>query len=292
MTPTRYYFSRIARAFGIHRRNQRMGDAASETHLLREAEAYLGALVWEKTEHIEPLATSYWNLRKLSHERDAVSTKLASCQERLNKAHEERAGLLNTVSEPEQKLNSEKAEIVTRLNSLAARRDEVVAAAKEIRRSYEGLKVKSEVLANETGKAKPGDQDIDKINASLNQLKVRFTALKTERTEISAEIEKGDARINDLAEQIRELKKTQHEFASKAFQVIGDANKDISALRAEYGILDTRMTQLHAEIGRHISRNASDDPACAEAAKGHMGLVEVMRALRKSITLNYKLAEM
>ena len=98
--------------------------------------------------------------------------------------------------------------------------------------------------------------------------------------------------INGLAEQIRELKKTQHEFASKAFQVIGDANKDISALRAEYGILDTRMTQLHAEIGRHISRNASDDPACAEAAKGHLGLVEVMRALRKSITLNYKLAEM
>ncbi len=292
MTSTRYYLSRIARAFGINRRNQRMGDAASETHLLREAEAYLGGLVWEKIEHIDPLAPSYWNLRKLAQEKEVVSAKLAECQERLNKAHAERADLLNTISDPEQRLHAEKAEIVTKLNALASRRDEVVAAAKEIRKSYEGLKVKSEVLASEAGNTKPGEADQSKIKDSLNLLKTRFNALKTERTEISEQIEKGDARINELAEQIKELKKGHHELASKAFQVIGDANKDISALRAEYGVLDTRMTQLQAEIGRHVSRNASNDPNCAEAAKGHQGLVDVMRALRKSITLNYKLAEM
>jgi len=41
MTPTRYFITRIALAFGISRRNQRMSDAAFETHLLREAEQIL-----------------------------------------------------------------------------------------------------------------------------------------------------------------------------------------------------------------------------------------------------------
>ncbi|WAC19678.1 hypothetical protein OVA24_20885 [Luteolibacter sp. SL250] len=292
MTPTRYFLSRIAHTLGIHRRNQRMSDAASETHLLRDAEAYLGAMVWRKVEDIESLSSSYWNLRKLSQEQEAISTGIASCQEKLNKAHEDRAALLNTVSEPEQKLLTEKAGIVAELGTLSTRRDEIVAAAKEIRKSYEGLKVKSEVLANQTGDTKPAAAEIDKLNTSLSQLKERFTSLKEERTRISEDIIKGDQRINELAEKIQSFRKSQHDNASKAIQSIGDANKDISSLRAEYGILDTRMSQLHAEIGKHVSRNAYGDPACAEAVKDHRGLVDVMQALRKSITLNYRLADM
>jgi chromosome segregation ATPase len=292
MTPTRYFLSRVAHTLGIHRRNQRMSDAASETHLLRDAEAYLGAMIWKKVENIEALSSSYWNLRKLSQEQESISSGLAACQEKLNKAHEERAVLLNSVSEPEQKFLAEKAGIVAELGTLSARRDEIVSAAKEIRKSYEGLKVKSEVLANQSGGSQPTTAEIDKINASLGQLKERFTSLKAERTRISEEIIKGDQKINEISEQIQTFRKSQQENASKAIQSIGDANKDISTLRAEYGILDTRMSQLHAEIGKHVSRNLSVDPACAEAVRDHRGLVEVMQALRKSITLNYRLADM
>jgi hypothetical protein len=74
-----------------------MADAASEMHLLREAEAYLGAAIWEKVENIEALSVEYWNLRKLIKERDDVRNKLLSCQQRLDRAHEERAALLNSV---------------------------------------------------------------------------------------------------------------------------------------------------------------------------------------------------
>lgn len=291
MTPTRYLISRIARAFGINRRNQRMSDAASEMHLLREAEAHLGAMIWNKIENIEKLSTEYWNLRKLTQERETVIAKLTECQERLNKAHEERAGLLNVVSEPEVKLNEERLVILERLAALTARRDEVISAAKEIRRTYDGLKVKSEVLAGESGDSKPSLAELDKIKTSLAELKARFTELKNDRVKVGAEIEQGDAEIDAIAEKIAALKKEQYGRASKAFQIIGDANKDISAYRAEFGILETRMTQLHAEIGRHVSRNVATDPACAEAAREQHGLVEVMRALRRSITLNHKLSE-
>lgn len=292
MTPTRYFLSRIARTLGIHRRNQRMSDAASEAHLLRDAEAHLGAMIWEKVENIETLSSNYWNLRKLAQKKDTISTKLESYHEKLNKAHEDRATLLNTVSTPEQNLLKEKAEIVANLSRLSSKRDEVVSAAKEIRKSYEGLKVKSEVLAIERGTAELPKDEINKINASLNQLRERFTALKAERTRISEEINLGDQQLSDLAEKIRSVKHSQHDKASKAIQLIGDANKDISALRAEYGILSTRMSQLHAEIGKHVSRSASGDASCAEAVKDHQGLVDVMEALRKSISLNHRLADM
>jgi predicted nucleic acid-binding Zn-ribbon protein len=291
MTSTRYLISRIARALGIHRRNQRMSDAAAETHLLREAEVQLGAIIWERVENIESLAADYWNLRKLSAEHKALAEKITECQERLGKAHEERSELLNISTEPELELAEEKNRIVAHLNQLAIRRDEVLAAAKEIRRTYEGLKVKAEVLSSQGGGNEIEPVDLEKIKSSLVQLKTRFSALKAERTQIASEIQEGDDRISEIAARIKELKKDQYAKASKAFQIIGDANKDISTHRAEIGIIETRMIQLQGVIGRHVSRNVSTDPLCAEAARNQQGLVEVMRALRKSITLNHKLVE-
>jgi hypothetical protein len=70
MTSSRYLVARVAQAFGYVRRAQRMADAASEMHLLREAEAQLGAAIWEKVENIEALSVEYWNLRKLVKESD------------------------------------------------------------------------------------------------------------------------------------------------------------------------------------------------------------------------------
>jgi chromosome segregation ATPase len=291
MTPTRYFIARITRAFGLHRKNQRMGDAASEMHLLREAEAHLGATIWEKIEGIDKLSTEYWNLRKLTQEREAVATRLTKCQEELKLAHEERANLLNVATEPELKLAAERGEILSRISTLTGRRDEVITSAKEIRRSYDGLKVKAEVIASEESGPRSSMDELDKINLSLADLKAKFVDLKNERLKIGAEIEKGDAEIDRISEGIRVLKKAQYDRASRAFQIIGDTNKEISSFRAELGVLETRMNQLYAEIGRYVSRNTATDSACAQAAKGQHGLVEVMAALRRSIAWNHKLAD-
>ena len=55
MTLTRYVLFRFAAAFGYNRRVIRMGDAASEMHLLKDAESLLGKRIWEKVEEIEDL---------------------------------------------------------------------------------------------------------------------------------------------------------------------------------------------------------------------------------------------
>jgi chromosome segregation ATPase len=290
MTSSRYLVARVAQAFGYIRRAQRMGDAASEMHLLREAEAQLGAAIWEKVEDIEALSVEYWNLRKLIKERNEVRKKLAACQEKLNLAHEERSDILNSSPEINQELLAKRVAMLTELENLARQRDQVVADAREIRRSYVGLKMKVEVLTNEGGDSPANQKEIEKVKARLVELREQFTKLKQERIRIGLLIEEGDAKVDEADEQLKEEKRQRRLHASEAFQAIGEGNKEISILRAESGLIDTQMRQLYAEIGRYVSRHTRQDPACAVAAASHQGMVDVMRALRRSIALNHRLA--
>ena len=286
MTSTRYYMARFAQAFGYYRKNQRMGDAASEMHLLREAEAHLGALVWEKVENIEELSVEYWNLRKFIKERDDVRHRVDECQARLDKAHEERSSLLNSTPEIHQELIDERVALLTELEKLAARRDEIVTEAREVRRSYDGLKMKLEVLSREATDA----GEIERVKARLVELKEKFADLKQQRIDVGSEIEAGDAKVDVVDAKLNEKKQDRRVNASEAFQVIGDGNKEMSILRAESAVLDTQMRQLYAEIGRFVSRHAAQHAGCAKAVESHKGLVDVMRALRLSIALNHRLA--
>lgn len=287
MTSTRYFAARFAQAFGYFRRAQRMADAASEMHLLREAEAFLGAAIWERVESIEALSVEYWNLRKLVKEREEVRARLAECQQRLDQAHEERSNLLNNTPDDNRDLFDERSALLAELEKLALKRDQIVAEARDVRRAYVGLKMKLEVLGNES----PVDQEeIAKVKSRLIDLKRRFAELKDQRIAVGEEIERGDVKVDLVEEKIKEKRLERREKASETFQLIGEGNKEISGLRAESGVLDTRMRQLYGEIGRYVSRNANHDPACAAAASTHRGLVDVMRALRRSIALNHRLA--
>ena len=168
--------------------------------------------------------------------------------------------------------------------------DEIVAEAREVRRAYDGFKMKLEVLTNESKDSEEGKAKIAEVKRRLADLKLKFSDLKKQRLLIATEIEAGDDKVDLVDEQLNEKKKDRRMHASEAFQVISEGNKEISILRAESGLLDTQMRQLYVEIGRFISRNTLRHPACAVAASSHQGLVDVMRALRRSIALNHRLA--
>jgi chromosome segregation ATPase len=290
MTSTRYFIARIAQAFGYYQKSQRMGDAASEMHLLREAETMLGLAIWEKVENIEALSVEYWNLRKLIKERDEIREKLAARQARLDQAHEERANIINMIPEGNQDLLDERTKLLSELETLSMRRDQIVAEAQEVRRSHVGLKMKLEVLTDQAHDSTAAKAEIDKVKSQLGELKSRFAELKQIRIEISRETDSGDLKIDQLEEKLNENRGGRKVLASEAFQVIGEGNKEISTLRAECGVIDTRMHQLYAEIGRYVSRNMRTNRACATACSSHRGLVDVMHALRHSIALNHRLA--
>jgi hypothetical protein len=287
MTSSRYLIARVAQAFGYFRRNLRMADAASEMRLLREAEAQLGAAIWEKVEGIEELSAEYWNLRKLIKEKEIVRQKLADCQVRLDQAHEERVNVLISAQQINQDLLDQRVELLMELEKLAHRRDEIVIEAREVRRIYDGMKMKLEVLTNESKGSEAGKEKIAEVKRRLAELKLKFSDLKKQRLLIGTETEAGDAKVDLVDEQLNEKKKDR---LMHAFQVISAGNKEISILRAESGLLDTQMRQLYAEIGRFVSRNTHLVPTCAAAASSHQGLVDVMRALRRSVALNHRLA--
>ncbi len=290
MTSSRYYIAKVAQAFGYFRKNQRLGDAASEMHLLREAEAQLGSVIWEKVENIEELSVEYWNLRKLIKERDIVRKKLSDCQAKLDEAHQERVALLSNDPEVQQVLLDERSALLGDLEKLGQRRDEIVVEAREIRRAYDGMKMKLEVLTKENSVSGNNGHEVEKVKTKLAELRVQFADLKRQRIEIGQEIDAGCAKVDLVDEKINEKKKFRRVNASEAFQAIGDGNKDISILRAESAVLDTQMRQLYAEIGRFVSRHTHSHPGCLAAAASHRGLVEVMGALRRSIALNHRLA--
>jgi len=290
MTSSRYYVARLAQAFGYFRKSQRMADAASEMHLLREAEAQLGMAIWENVENIEELSVEYWNLRKFMKERELISEKIIQCQVRLDTAHQERATLLTSAPEIHQELIDERVALLTLGERLAWERDELVAKARGIRRSHEGMMMKLAVLAEESTGAESEKEEIKQVKSQIEQFKVTFAELKQERVRVGELLAENDVKIDLVDAKLEEKKMDRRVHASEAFMVIGDGNKTISLLRAESALLETQMRQLYAEIGRHVSRNVNRHPACAAAASSHQGLVDVMRALRRSIALNHRLA--
>jgi chromosome segregation ATPase len=287
MTTSRYIIARIAQAFGVNRRQRRMAEAASEMHLLREAEQVLGQSVWERVEEVEELGVEYWNLRKLIKEREEVRAKLAECEAILADAHEQRTSLLGAKSGSQQELEDRRGELLTGLEKLAKDRDSVIQQAREIRRIYDGLKMKFEVLQREGS-----SEAIQKTRTRMAELKVNFTQLKQERDRVAAMIAQGDAEVDAIDNELAAEKQKHRAEASVAFQQIGQANRDISSHKAQLGLIDTQMRQLFSEIGRHVSRNAFVSEQCRNAAKGHIPMIDVMRALRKSVAMNHRLAGM
>lgn len=290
MTRTRYFVARFAQAFGYVRRTQRLSDAASEMHLLREAESYLGQAIWEKVEHIEHLSMEYWNLRKLSKNLNEVRAKLAATQSKLDQAHENRTNLLNHIPESNQELLDHRASLLNEIGELSQTRDDIVATAREVRRSYVGLKMKLDVLTHQGDGQLANDAETTTVKQRLRELKTHFSELKQKRLEIGQKIDAADNKVSEIDEQLKNEKRQQRVLASSAFEIISDGNKEISVLRAESGLLETRMRQHYAEIGRYVCLNAHRDVSCAAAAKSHRGLIDVMHALQHSIALNHRLA--
>jgi len=287
MTPTQYFIARIALAFGIQRRNIRMADAATESHLLRDAELHLGHALWEKCEHIEELSVEYWNVRKLTKEIATKAERLAVFQEKLNAAHEERAQSLLAATGVDPEISEQRVKLIHELDVLATRRDEIIAKARRVRRTFDGLKAKLEVLL-ESGE-EHNEKTIHNCRLRIREIKEEFDQLKQQRAEVGVDLDTKDAELRELEDGINKLSRTRRFDFSKTFAKISEYNQEVSHLNAEIGLLQKRKSELCAEIGRYLSRNITH-PACAAISKNHRGLIDVMSALRRSISYNHRIA--
>lgn len=287
MTPARYLLARAALAFGVSRKQRRMAEAATETHLLREAEQILGQRIWERVEPVEELGIEYWNLRRLVAEQKDIVEKLHEAENLLADAHEQRAGLLSEKSVAQEELNTKRSQMLDELDVLSRDRDEIVRKARNLRRLYDGMKTKLDVLKSES---KEDDQTTATTRARMTELRGEFEALKVDRDQVVQEISRRNSLLDEVDEKLDAERGKHRSEAAEAFQMIGEANRRISSYKAELGLVDTEMNQLFSEIGRHVSRNTKLNDYCRQATADFAAMVDVMSALRRSINLNHRLA--
>jgi chromosome segregation ATPase len=288
MTPTKYYIALIAKSFGIERRAKRLADASSEMSLLRQAEYQLGMLLWDRTEHVDALSVEYWNLRKYIKEHEQHTHLMSELNQKLSILHDERADILNESSPEQDAIELERTELLSKLEELAHQRDLLVRRAREIRRIHEGYLTKIEVLKRDSFP----ESEIDLVKHEIADLKNEFRKLKSERENVAAELEAGDEKLDALDAQIQSFKQLKRERAAVVFQEMGNINRKLSELRSLIGNCDAQIRLLQADVGRYISRYHKRNPQCAEIAHDQRTMVEVMRLLRISISMNHRLADM
>lgn len=286
MTRTRYFAWRLGQTFGISMTGRHASHAATEMHLLREAEEVLGRLCWEDIEDLEELSVEYWNLRKLTKKYADLAGKINNANETLQKSHDERANLLEMVVDSSKDLVVERADFLEKVERLSSEREAVLGEARAVKRRHDGIKAKLEVLAGEGANA---ESEVDASKEELLDLKKRFKTLRERRDTLATKIDAFEEEIENLDERIESRRAEMRDEAFGSYQNIGKANRDISQSRAELGILDGEMVTLFAEVGRYISVNYQH-PSVSKVVKKHRSLISQMQALRLSIALNNRLA--
>lgn len=285
MTPTTYYIALIAKSFGYERRAKRLSAAAGEMALLRDAEYELGRVLWEKIEPIEHLSVEYWNLRKYVKELDEKRTIMNELNEKLTSLHDQRAAILNEASPAQDALEQKREALLLDLEKFAVQRDQLVRRAKEIRRIHQGHLTKIEVLERDGHK----DAEIEKVKNDIEAIKIEFRNLKEEREQVAVKLEDGDRMVDEIDQGLRDVKQGKRDRAAIVFQEIGTINRELSNIRTEVGIIEEQIRQLQSGVGRYISRYHKRNPECAAVAKNERTMVEVMRMLRMSISMNHRL---
>ncbi len=287
MTSTSYYFALIAKSFGIERRNKRVLEASSEMSLLREAEYHLGLVLWEKIEPIEELSVEYWNLRKQMKGFTEMRKKMDELNEQLTELQLQRAEILNSENPEQLEVEMQRSQLMLYMEKLTNERDMVLRRAKELRRVHEGLLTKIEVIKRD----KYPEEKIIEVEQSIDDLKKEFRELKLRRQELAEALDQGDRDIDENEKKLAAFKQVKRDEAALIFQELGLINRELSQLRSEVGSVESEIRQLQSEVGRYISRYTKRNPVCNKIAKPERAMVEVMRMLRISISMNRKLAD-
>lgn len=286
MTQSRYFIWRIAQTFGISMRRRHATQAATEFHLFREAEEVLGQLTWKETEHVEELSAEYWSLRRMSMKHKELMSEIEVASGDLQKSQNQREELLGVVADRTKALLEEREKIKEVGERLRSEHEIVISEARSIRRRHEGIKAKLEVLIAE------GYGDTPEIVSSkeeLLSLQKTFRTLRERRDAVVTEIETAESSLKEIESRIETKRTSIRGETLGNYQNLGRANRDLSQNRLELNSLEGQMNGFFAEVGRYVLARYRD-PALAEVASKHHGLIKQISALGLSIRLNRILA--
>ncbi|HCC19737.1 MAG TPA: hypothetical protein DEP88_00605, partial [Verrucomicrobiales bacterium] len=235
-----------------------MSEAADEMHLLRLAEEILGEIVWERAEDIEDISVEYWTLRKFMLQKNEIDLKVNQAADVLDLSHEERNAVLNKSNQSCLALEKKRDELFAKSTALVAERDNLISKARLLRRKFDASRTKIQVLSEDVDNA----EIVQLERRKLSDYKNEFARLKDSRDEVGERITKLDLLIARIEESISEDRGRLRQEASEAYQSIGKANRDISQLSAETGLIELGIQEHFCAVGRYVSNHASTNPIC------------------------------
>lgn len=287
MTRFRYTLASIIQSFGLHRKLKRMTDAAYELHLMQEGEEFLGALCWPKVEGIEDISMQYWTIRKIERKRAELAEQIQDSDRVLYETHTKRAAAADKSKDIGQELFNDRDGLFELLETLNNERDTIMTDAQQVKRRFEALKTKATVLKDE---GDTSSVSYTKNREQLENLKEDFKNFKEKLNKIDDKIDVDQDKLTKLQSNIDDKLKGNKDEASETFGQISAANRDITAFKAKLGLLDEEHAGLCREVGRYLNLNAHLD-SCQGACKEHLGLLEQIHLLRRSIQWNKTLVE-
>lgn len=294
MNSSRYIFARFALSCGVHKKTKRLTEAASEMHLLLQAEEILGEDVWEQVEELEELNIGYWTLRKNQLVLTKLEEQLAEADLLLTNAQEERNSILNHTNEACKILEETRDLLLKDSEQLRLKRDEVISRAQQIKKRFKSSQTKISVLGSQdtVGYGSDNKSAIEEEQQSIEEYKNRFIKLKKERAEIGAQLSGFDDQIAKIDQEIAADKEEANDRLAAASQTLSKMNRDKSKLSADIGLIAEENKPYLAEIGRYVSSNEGVDPICKKIFKERSNLISQIQMLRTSIALNHKLASL
>ncbi len=288
MTKGKYQIAKFLKKFGIQKKQKRLNDAAVEIQLLRQAEDILGRSVWKNIEGIDKYKVNYWNLKKMLLKKDEIAEKTEEIELQITHLKKKKeVQFEQTNNDGEHDLQMMYTKQNDRVTQIKEELEGITKIAGNIRRLHDGTVLKLQTLKAEGA-------DIAKLQNEENnliKLKQKFTDLKDKKIERDQKLAHQIAILKKIEKSINAKKSNYRDEATENYEVIGKANKALSAYRSQLGLLDGKLIEHYAEIGNHISKERFTNGQCREATEEKAGLCKIIRALRVSIDYNYELSD-
>ncbi len=282
-----YVYRRVLWQFGIKRAKKRWEVANRELQLLKEAEDLLGRVAWRDADEVDELTGEYWQLKNIESQEEQLNAEIERLENENEELEDQIFDITDDIHDQIDKLVDQRNEIAEEVDTYLLEIEEIREDAAEIRRRFEGHKVKYKVLKEQ------GDNpdELERIQQILESMREEFNAHKEQTIERNQLIEKVEERLLKVDETIHDKRQEIGVRTAKISQKIGENSKNLADMMAKLGAYERERGELQSKIGLFLSANPQTTPGLKKATKKHMDLVSKINYFRKSIQYNQRLAK-
>jgi chromosome segregation ATPase len=282
-----YVFRRVLWQFGIKRAKKRWAVANRELQILKEAEDLLGRVAWRDADEVDELTGEFWQLKNIEGQEEALKDEIERLKEENEELEDKIFDITDEIHELIDNLIEQRNGIAEEVDTYLLEIEEIREEAAEVRRRFDGHKVKYKVLKEQNG----DPEQLENIQAVLKDLREQFNERKDLTIGRNKQIEGVEGRLVEVDELIHVKRQEIGQRSSKVSQQIGVNSKKLADLMAKLGAYDRERRELQSKIGLFLSANPGASDGLQKATQNHMDLVGRINYFRKSIQYNQRLAK-